>query len=181
MPDYDFEVRIICDLDQVPTREALKSAFAPTFPTDDGLLEFEANGGSADDLAGQLENEFTGEVCGLSAPEVRKITAHAAKPTVFAKVQADDKHLEDLNDRLVAIISTELSRAFIPLRAERIVAKRKEELAKRAPLRRQKIMEILRPLRTEFKTITPGIEDRFHSLSAAMERCVVDQIIAQCS
>jgi hypothetical protein len=38
---------------------------------------------------------------------------------------------------------------------------------------------MLRPFRATFQTITPGIEDRLHSLAAAMERFVMDRIVEE--
>ena len=107
------------------------------------------------------------------------MTAHESEPTVLAKSLASGKRAEELNARLTAIFSNQINHELAPLRAEKIVAKRLDAWNMRAPMRKREFMRMLAPLRAAFQTLTPGVEDRLHSLSQAMEQFVTNAVISE--
>jgi hypothetical protein len=183
MTNYDPEVELMAGLLDCPTRQTLKAARAsiPAIPVvDDPLAELESNGGAADALCERLETEaLIGAACDLSPQEIRKITVREAAPTALAKSLASGKRAEELNARLTALLSSQISRELVPIRAERLVTKRLDGLEKRRPLRKVAILKMLSPLRAQFNVIDDKLEERFVSLGAALEAFVLDRIVAE--
>jgi hypothetical protein len=179
------------------------SPIAPSAPVpralpvvDDPLDAFTSPGHSADAEIQRLQDDaWGGEVCGLAPTEFRRVvTATAPAVDNFAKSASAHRRIEELNAKLEALISSEVSAALIPFRVEQIVETRRADLAKRAPMRKAAFNRMLSPLRDLVRAKNPWDasnhvealehqrwnnydDQRFESLTTAMENFVRNAII----
>jgi hypothetical protein len=175
MREIDLEAEAISGYEGKPQRPLT----TPALPlVDNPLDELEVNSGLADETIEQLQADaFVADACGLESSEVRKIVARESEPLMLSKTLGNSRRAEELDRQLCTIISTIVNRELLPLRAEKIVAKRLDAWNMRAPMRKREFERMLAPLRGAFQIITPAIEDRLHSLAVAMEKFVTGAVI----
>jgi hypothetical protein len=182
---------------QKPMRE-------PVTPLDDPLWSYLPGGNSADaEIERAQDADFMAKVTGFDLHEVKAATTstprfdNVAKPSdIVAKSARQSKRLEELNAKLEALISSEVSAALIPFRVEQIVETRRADLAKRAPMRKAAFNRMLSPLRELVRAKNPWDasshvealehqrwnnydDQRFERLTTAMENFVTNAIISE--
>jgi hypothetical protein len=179
-PGLPAEYTILLGLDdewQGAVNKLTRAKPVPTLPTDEGRLEIEPRTGAADQWMEDFETiAFVSEVTDLPPQAVRKLSA-TREPSRLAKRLTISEREQQLNQRLTNLIYGAVRRELVPIVAERTMAQREQELFKRAPVRRRKFVQMLRPLRALFGDIEPH-EDRFSKLIDEMEKFTVATIIA---